>query len=443
VKRVISFENVSKKYRLGVSRISLPSIVSQGIKKILRPSSVKGQNEQLLWALKDVSFDLERGQSLALVGSNGAGKTTILKLLANITKPTSGRIETNGKLSALIELGAGFHPDLTGRENIYLNGTILGLGRHEISSRFDEIVEFSELDRFIDTPVKRYSSGMIVRLGFAVASCIKPEILLVDEVLAVGDASFRQKCLKRIQSLINEGTSILFVSHNLYMVQSVCQKALYLKNGQVQLLGETKKVIEAYENDLHAERANKFTGSNIESGDVDTGLEITSVEILTLEGEKTGKFLSKQPAQVRVHYNAYRDMGKVNMSVFVIRSDGLTCFMLRTKLDNFDLDVERGVGIVSVDLDPLQLITGTYFVEAWFLNEADTIGLISMGGRSDWFTVKGIARSYEETSGVYEPLATWFHQHSELTATHESQSITTPPSISAAGNIDPIDLKGN
>lgn len=431
MKRVISFENVSKKYKLGVARTSLPSLISQGMKKIVRPSSAKTSSNDVLWALKDVSFDLEKGQSMALVGSNGAGKTTTLKLLANITKPTSGRIETSGKLSALIELGAGFHPDLTGRENIYLNGTILGLKRDEINKRFDEIVDFSELSRFIDTPVKRYSSGMIVRLGFAVASCIEPEILLVDEVLAVGDASFRQKSLKRIQSLIHEGTSILFVSHNLYMVQAVCQKALYLKKGQVQLWDETKKVIETYETDLHAERASKFEGRTIEQGGTDTGLEITNVELLGMDGGKPERFYSNQPAQIRVHYNAYRDMGKVNMSIFVIRSDGMTCFMLRTKLDDYHLDVERGVGTVSVDLEPLQLITGTYFIEAWFLNEEDSIGLTPMGGRSDWFAVKGIARSYEETSGVYEPIGRWSHQHNDLTASYESRAKTTPPVITA------------
>ncbi len=427
MKRVISFENVSKKYQLGVARTSLPAIISLGVKKIIKPSSVRAKNNDVLWALKDVSFELEKGQSMALVGSNGAGKTTTLKLLANITKPTAGRIETNGKLSALIELGAGFHPDLTGRENIYLNGTILGLKRHEINKRFDEIVDFSELSRFIDTPVKRYSSGMTVRLGFAIASCIEPEILLVDEVLAVGDAAFRQKSLKRIQSLIHEGTSILFVSHNLYMVQAVCQKALYLKKGQVQLWDETKKVIEAYETDLHAERAGKFEGRVFEQGESDSGVEVTTVELVGMDGEKPERFLSNQPAQIRVHYNAYRDMGKVNMSIFVIRSDGLTCCMLRTKLDNYQLDVERGVGTVSVDLEPLQLITGTYFVEAWFLNEEDSIGLTPGGGRSDWFTVKGTARSYEETSGIYEPLARWSHQHSNFAASIDSNAKTTPP----------------
>ena len=427
MKRVIRFENVSKKYRLGVARTSLPSLISQGLKKMVWPSSVNLAKNDELWALKDVSFDLEKGQSMALVGSNGAGKTTTLKLLASITKPTMGQIETTGKLSALIELGAGFHPDLTGRENIYLNGTILGLKRYEIHKRFDEIVEFSELSRFIDTPVKRYSSGMIVRLGFAVASCIQPEILLVDEVLAVGDASFRQKSLKRIQSLIHEGTSILFVSHNLYMVQAVCQKALYLKKGQVQLWSDTKQVIEAYENDLHAERASKFEGGGLQLGGTETGLEITNVELVDMNGEKPERFPSNQPAQIRIHYNAYKDMGRINVSIFVIRSDGMTCFMLRTKLDDYNLDVERGIGTVSVDLEPLQLISGTYFIESWFLNEEDMIGLTPRGGRSDWFTVKGAARSYEESSGVYEPIGRWSHQHNDMTASKESRAKTAPP----------------
>ena len=428
MKRVISFENVSKKYRLGVTRASLPSLLSQGVRRIVQPSTSKVSSNDVLWALKDVSFDLEQGQSLALVGSNGAGKTTTLKLLAKITQPTIGKIETSGKLSALIELGAGFHPDLTGRENIYLNGTILGLKRQEINRRFEEIVEFSELSRFIDTPVKRYSSGMIVRLGFSVASCIEPEILLVDEVLAVGDASFRQKSLKRIQALLDEGTSILFVSHNLYMVQAICQKSLYLKNGEVQLWDETKKVIEAYESDIHAERMNKFSGGTaIEKGGTDTGLEITKVEILGTNGEKPERFLSDQPAQIRVHYHAYQDMGQVNVSIFVIRSDGMTCFMKRTKLDKFNLNVERGVGTVTVDLEPLQLITGTYFIEAWFLNEADSIGLTPGGGRSDWFAVKGFARSYEETSGVYEPIGQWSYQHNDYIAEPESQDNVSHP----------------
>ncbi|HIE57822.1 MAG TPA: ABC transporter ATP-binding protein, partial [Anaerolineales bacterium] len=209
---VIQFQNISKRYNLGMTRTSLPTAAYQWGRSLLKPAkSQERQKKQYLWALKDVSFDLQRGESLALIGPNGAGKTTILKLLAGITTPTSGNIQINGKLSALIELGAGFHPDLSGRENIFLNGAILGLTRAEVQRKFDEIVAFSELEQFIDTPVKRYSSGMAVRLGFAVAASIDPDILLVDEVLAVGDAAFRQKCMERIRSMLNQGTSIIFV----------------------------------------------------------------------------------------------------------------------------------------------------------------------------------------------------------------------------------------
>ena len=186
----VTFEGVSKRYRLGLTRTSLPSLAAEWVRGALRPGPRASKGDDVLWALNDVSFSVRRGESLALVGPNGAGKTTILKLLANITKPTAGRVHVAGRLSALIELGAGFHPDLTGRDNVFLNGAILGIRRTEIQRRFDDIVDFSGLEHFIDTPVKRYSSGMIVRLGFAVASCIDPDVLLVDEVLAVGDAAF-------------------------------------------------------------------------------------------------------------------------------------------------------------------------------------------------------------------------------------------------------------
>jgi lipopolysaccharide transport system ATP-binding protein len=417
VETVIQFENVSKQYKLGLTRTSLPSVVSRWLRGSLRSVVQESSKDEFLWALRDVSFELEKGQSLALVGPNGAGKTTILKLLANITKPTTGTIQTSGQLSALIELGAGFHPDLTGRENIYLNGTILGLSRDYIRRRYDEIVAFSELERFIDTPVKRYSSGMIVRLGFAVAACIEPDILLVDEVLAVGDASFRQKCLKRIQSLLDAGTSIVFVSHNLYLVQAVCSKALYIQKGQILLDGRTNEVIEAYEQDLHEEQASKFEHSDPEQTQAATGVEITKVEVWGMEGPPAAPLPSKHPAQIRVHYNAYRDVGRVSMSVFIMRSDGLTCSMMRTKLDGFELHLKRGQGLITIHLEPLQLITGTYFAEAYFLNESDSIGLAA-GGRSDWFSVKGAARSYEETSGVYEPIVRWHHQYNGIQSTH-------------------------
>ncbi|MCL4828328.1 MAG: ABC transporter ATP-binding protein [Caldilinea sp.] len=411
----VKFENVSKQYRLGLTRSSLPSILAHGAQRLLRRGGPENVSQRDFWALKEINFDLHPGESLALIGRNGAGKTTILKLLANITKPTNGKIESHGQLSALIELGAGFHPDLTGRENIYLNGAILGLSRRQISQRFDEIVDFSELAQFIDTPVKRYSSGMTVRLGFAVASCIEPEILLVDEVLAVGDAPFQQKCMRRIRGLIEQGTSIIFVSHNFYLVQAVCEKALYLKHGQIFHRGSAQEVIRVYEQDLHEERARKFAATEEHLAfDDDSQIEITYVEVCGSNGEQRSEhFSSREAISIRIHYNAYRALGKIHASVFITRADGLTCCMMRTMLDRVELFVDRGCGIVTVTLEPLQLISGSYFAEAWFLNETDSMGITSRPGRSDWFTVKGVGLSYTDTSGVFEPHTRWEHSHNQ------------------------------
>ena len=395
-----------------MTRTSLPALITQNLKNLGNGADRESRDDQFLWALKNVSFQSGPGESLALIGPNGAGKSTILKLLANITHPTSGQIEVDGHLSALIELGAGFHPDLTGRENIFLNGAILGLGHKEIERRFDEIVDFSELERFIDTPVKRYSSGMTVRLGFAVASCIDPDILLVDEVLAVGDASFQQKCLKRIRSLIHNGTSIIFVSHNLYLVQAACETAIYLDKGLMREYGPIKNVIEMYEEDLHQERAQKFNEQPPGGSEVEEVIEITQVEVLDEDGSFVSVLPNDQPVQIRIHYIAYRSLGKVQVSAFVFRSDGLSCCMMRTKLDEFDVFVEPGNGVVTLHLEPIQVVGGTYFVEAWFLNESDSFALNSKAGRSDWFTVKGAAFTYDERSGVFEPSTRWEHRHS-------------------------------
>lgn len=403
----IRFEHVSKKYQLGLTRTSLPTVIAQWIRKPFQSAPRESANAKVLWALKDVSFELAKGQSLALVGPNGAGKTTILKLLANITKPTSGRVVSQGKLSALIELGAGFHPDLTGRENIYLNGTILGLSRKAINRRFDEIVDFSELERFIDTPVKRYSSGMVVRLGFAVAACIEPEILLVDEVLAVGDAAFQQKCLNRIQTLVKNGTSIIFVSHNFYLVRATCDSALYLEKGQIVDRGKTLDVIATYERALHEERARKLEIAAQGRTHSGADLEITHVEVADANGNKTATLLSNQPAQIRIHYVAYRDMGPVSVSAHIMRSDGLTCCEMRTSLDNVRFSLKHGQGVVSVMLEPLQLISGTYIAEGGFLNESDSMGLVV--AQSEWFFVKGEGLSYEERNGVFRPRTRWEH----------------------------------
>jgi lipopolysaccharide transport system ATP-binding protein len=363
--------------------------------------------------LRDVTFDLEQGGSLALVGPNGAGKTTILKILAGITRPTSGEVVVQGRVSALIELGAGFHPDLTGRENIYLNGTILGIKRREIDRRFKEIVEFSELERFIDTPLKRYSSGMAVRLGFSVAASIRPDLLLVDEVLAVGDASFRKKCINRIRFLLKEGTSIIFVSHNLYLAKAVCSHALYLDRGKILDDGEIGSVIASYERDFHWNRARENGDLRSKKELQHSELRITRIEITGPDGSSVNTLQTDASAQIKIYYEARRYIGQVHASVQIVRSDGVTCCMMRTSVDDVELFVRSGEGLVSLDLKPLQLNSATYYVEAFFLDEIDAVNITS--ATSEWFEVSGPLMSYEERSGIFSPNVSWTHQPSLLT----------------------------
>lgn len=243
----------------------------------------------MFWALEDVSFEVQSGEVFGIIGPNGAGKTTILKLLSKVTRPTRGNIVVNGRVAALIELGAGFHPDLTGRENIYLNGAILGLSKAEIERKLDSIVGFAELDRFIDTPVKRYSSGMYVRLGFAVAAHVDPEILLTDEILAVGDMAYQEKCLSRIREFAREGRTVVIVSHDLNSVASLCQRALLLDEGRVTIQGPTAEVIAEYH--MLASRRSRRVAQReliLEGGTegqyVTLGAEITNVELIGVQG---------------------------------------------------------------------------------------------------------------------------------------------------------------
>src|ERR1043165_7405457 len=243
----LTFDNVSKKYR-----IYHESEGEAGANMLGRIRRRLAGNWDDFFALRDVSFEVSRGEALGIIGQNGAGKTTILKLLYNITAPSKGRISINGRLGALIEVASGFHPDLTGRENVYLNGSLLGMKRNEISRKLDSIVDFAGVSAFIDTPVKRYSSGMYLRLGFAIAAHLDPDILLLDEVLAVGDAEFQSKCIERVNQLRKAGTTIVFVSHNLGAVESLCDRVLLMRRGEIACSGPPRYVISEYERMLNS-----------------------------------------------------------------------------------------------------------------------------------------------------------------------------------------------
>jgi lipopolysaccharide transport system ATP-binding protein len=252
----IRVESLSKRYLLrhqaergGSHRyVALRDVVTDKVKSLLRSpaSALRSPSREEFWALRDVSFEVQQGEAVGIIGRNGAGKSTLLKLLSRITKPTKGRIEIEGRVASLLEVGTGFHPELTGRENIFLNGAILGMSRVEIKRKFDEIVAFAEVEKFLDTPVKRYSSGMYMRLAFAVAAHLEPEILIVDEVLAVGDAQFQKKCLGKMEEVSSAGRTVLFVSHNLAAVRALCKKGILLKNGRVELCGAVAAVADAY-----------------------------------------------------------------------------------------------------------------------------------------------------------------------------------------------------
>ena len=236
----IQFDNVSKRFTLRHER---RRSFQEAALAFLRG---RGNSREELWALKDVSFAVERGKTLGIIGPNGSGKSTALKLITRILEPTSGQVDVQGRVSALIELGAGFHPDLTGRENVYLNGSLLGFSRREMEARFERIVEFSELEKFIDVPIKHYSSGMHMRLGFAVAIHVDPDVLLIDEILAVGDQAFQRRCLDKIGELKSQGVTILFVSHDLEAVQDLCDQAIWLEDGRIQAEGLAREVVDYY-----------------------------------------------------------------------------------------------------------------------------------------------------------------------------------------------------
>jgi lipopolysaccharide transport system ATP-binding protein len=287
---VISVENVSKRYRLGeTNREQLVTDFRRWWAKLKlsrtshRDAGIEAEpiEEGDFWALKDVSFEVKAGSAMAVVGVNGAGKSTLLKIISRITAPTTGKVRFQGRIGSLLEIGTGFHPELTGRDNVFLNGAILGMSRAEVKSRFDAIVDFAEIDEFIDTPVKRYSSGMYVRLAFAVSAFLEPEILILDEVLAVGDIKFRTKCLKRLEQLIGGRHTILFVAHDAGLITKYCDSALWLERGSIKAYGAAEAIAEAYQ---AANRPpEQVSGQNAHGG---TGeLVVTAIELLDEDGQ--------------------------------------------------------------------------------------------------------------------------------------------------------------
>jgi lipopolysaccharide transport system ATP-binding protein len=329
----LEFNHVSKRYRVR----SDESTQSAGEGLLARQLRRLRRRSEEFWAVRDVTFQVQRGEALGIIGHNGAGKSTILKLLASITAPSAGEIKISGRLSALIEVGSGFHPELSGRENIYLSGSIMGMRRREIDSKLDSIVEFAGVRQFIDTPVKRYSSGMYVRLGFAIAAHLDPEILLLDEVLAVGDAAFQAKCMQRIKELEAGGTTIVFISHDLTAVERLCQRVILMRHGQIALEGRPRDVIKEYHQASAASgaaAANAHTGAlkvwpEDDEAPGNEVLRLRSVRVRTRDGRTAAEIDIREPVGVEVEYEVTEGGHLLIPNYHFVNEDGLHLFSVQ------------------------------------------------------------------------------------------------------------------
>lgn len=407
---VVCFENVSKRFTLYHNR---PRTLRELTLSLLGQGDSFAWREDL-WALKEVSFEVEQGETLGIIGPNGAGKSTILKLITRILEPTSGWITVNGRVSALLELGAGFHPDLTGRENIYLNGSILGFSKKEMDRKFEDIVAFSEMKRFIDMPVKHYSSGMYMRLSFAIAINLEPDILLIDEVLAVGDQSFQRKCLDKIQEFKSRGTTIVFVSHNLDMVRNLCKKAIWLNEGIVESIGPADQVIEHYlssfavsQNVVSETKQGQEERTEIERG---REVEITDVCFLDEEGNERSTFETGGRMTARIKYRAFTEVEDPVFGVAIYRDDGVRINGPNTRLSNCNLGRICGEGAVDYIVENLPLLAGVYrFTAAIF----DRTGLIPYDYHDQRYTFAVQQRTVREVFGVCYIPCRWEHHRED------------------------------
>lgn len=331
MEEVIRFEQVSKRYSRSPVSKSLRGTIDD-VMEHWRRSPPSDSAPEELWALRDISFGVASRTKLGVIGHNGAGKTTILKLLSRITRPTEGRILLAGRVASLIELAAGFHPELTGKENVYLNGQILGMSRRQIRDRYDEIVAFSELKSFMDMPIKRYSSGMYARLGFSVAAHLNPDILLVDEVLAVGDLAFQQKCLRRMDELSDQGRAVVFVSHNMDAIQSLCTECLWIDHGQLRLAGESSKVVRAFLADVESRQAlNAANGESLRHSVPDVTLD--RIAIKDHKGVERAQFATGEDVVIELRLIARRRILSPHVAIGIGRGEKESIFMANMLLD--------------------------------------------------------------------------------------------------------------
>jgi len=372
---VIKVENLSKKYIIGHNQegkryIALRDVISEGtksfVKGIFNPSGGNGKTPyEEFWALRNINFEVKQSERIGVIGRNGAGKSTLLKLLSRITEPTEGRINLKGRVASLLEVGTGFHPELTGRENIYLNGAILGMSKFEIKKKFNEIVDFAEIEKFLDTPVKRYSSGMYVRLAFAVAAHLEPEILLVDEVLAVGDAQFQKKCLGKMEDVSKEGRTILFVSHNMTAIKILCNSGIFLQNGTINFIGNIDKVVDNYLNDL-SDLGKISVSERKRDKKYSLRAKILEVKLFAEEREEQACIDSTKPFKIELIVEAYDKM-KTAFNILIRDNNQVLLNLDSGHIQNKIYLLNKGINKIFCEISPTYLTSGDYIIDCALL----------------------------------------------------------------------------
>ena len=367
---VIKAENVSKRYRIGQQERAdtlagqLKSILSYPIRNLKNIAKLNSFREgvddpSVFWALQDITFEVKEGEVLGIIGHNGAGKSTLLKILSRITEPSTGEIFIRGRVSSLLEVGTGFHQELTGRDNVYMNGTILGMTKREIDDKFDEIVDFSGIEKHIDTPVKFYSSGMKVRLAFAVAAHLDPEILIIDEVLAVGDLAFQQKCLGKMDTISTSGRTILFVSHNMGPVEGLCTRAMMLDQGRVVFNGNVDEAIRRYRADMLEDHSD----IDLEQRTDREGIgNFRFTKVVLNRGEP---ILVDRPLRIDLHYYAERAINNIHVALKFSRNYREVIMTVDSKIQGAMLNVEKGEGVLTIQLPKVLLMPNSYVVDLW------------------------------------------------------------------------------
>jgi len=371
---IIQVENIGKKYLLRHQAkdryISLRDVIASKAASIRKRLINSGDRKEAdptreeFWALKDVSFEVKHGQVIGIIGRNGAGKSTLLKILSRITEPTTGKIRIKGRVASLLEVGTGFHPELTGRENIFLNGAILGMSKVEIGKKFDEIVAFAEVEKFLDTPVKRYSSGMYVRLAFSVAAHLECEILLIDEILSVGDLAFQKKSLKRMDQAGKQGRTVLFVSHNLGTIRSFCSSAILLKDGMIKTHGETSKVMDTYISSTsgYNNSSAEIRWQNVNTAPGGKEMRLKSIRLLNSNKKAQNIFDPEKDIIIEIAYELFETVRGMRLILQLINNDGIVAFTSTDQSNRLESYTPNTYSTVCT-IPPCLLNTGTYFIK--------------------------------------------------------------------------------